>query len=56
MKKLKVPIPPFLLDEVTQAIMDLGIERMTITDVRGYGPHNGLRETYRGQEYGAPLQ
>jgi nitrogen regulatory protein P-II 1 len=51
MKKLEAVIQPYLLDDVKQALDKLGIDGMTVSDVRGHGRHNGHRQVYRGQEY-----
>jgi Nitrogen regulatory protein P-II len=44
-------IKPFKLDEVRQALLKLGLQGMTVTDVRGYGRQKGHTEIYRGAEY-----
>jgi len=51
MKKIEAIIKPFKLDEVKNALNDLGIKGMTITEVKGYGRQKGHREIYRGAEY-----
>ncbi|MBU0559476.1 MAG: P-II family nitrogen regulator [Bacteroidetes bacterium] len=51
MKKIEAIIRPFKLDEVKEALLELGIRGMTITEVRGYGRQKGHKETYRGSEY-----
>jgi nitrogen regulatory protein P-II 1 len=51
MKKIEAIIQPFKLDEVKAALQGLGIEGMTITEVRGHGRQKGHSETYRGHEY-----
>ena len=51
MKKITAIIKPFKLDEVKNALNDLGIKGMTITEVKGYGRQKGHREIYRGAEY-----
>lgn len=55
MKKLEAIIQPFKLDEVKQALHDLGVEGMTIMEVRGHGRQKGHTEVYRGQEYNVDL-
>ena len=51
MKKIEAVIQPFKLDEVKAALKGIGIDGMTITEVRGHGRQKGHREVYRGQEY-----
>ena len=51
MKKIEAIIQPFKLDEVKQSLQALGIEGLTITEVRGHGRQKGHTEVYRGQEY-----
>ncbi len=53
MKKLEAIIKPFKLEEVREALMALGIEGMTVSEVRGFGRQNGHTEIYRGSEYTA---
>jgi len=55
MKKIEAIIQPFKLDEVKDALQGLGIEGMTISEVRGHGRQKGHKETYRGQEYQVDL-
>jgi nitrogen regulatory protein P-II 1 len=55
MKKLEAIIQPFKLDEVKQALHDLGVEGITIMEVRGHGRQKGHTEVYRGQEYNVDL-
>jgi len=55
MKKVEAIIQPFKLDEVKTALQGMGIEGMTITEVRGHGRQKGHKETYRGQEYNVDL-
>jgi nitrogen regulatory protein P-II 1 len=55
MKKIEAIIQPFKLDEVKEALKAIGIDGMTITDVRGHGRQKGHREVYRGQEYNVDL-
>ncbi len=51
MKKIEAIIRPFKLDEVKEALLEIGVRGMTITEVRGYGRQKGHKETYRGSEY-----
>src|SRR5437870_12420290 len=51
MKKIEAVIQPFKLDEVKEALKAIGIDGMTITEVRGHGRQKGHKEVYRGQEY-----
>jgi nitrogen regulatory protein PII len=51
MKKIEAIIKPFKLEEVKEALTELGIEGMTITEVKGYGRQKGQTEIYRGTEY-----
>jgi nitrogen regulatory protein P-II 1 len=51
MKKIEAIIKPFKLDEVKDALSELGIHGMTITEVKGYGRQKGHTETFRGSEY-----
>ncbi|MDQ6962426.1 MAG: P-II family nitrogen regulator [Mariprofundaceae bacterium] len=51
MKKITAIIKPFKLDDVKDALTDLGITGMTVRDVRGYGRQKGHTELYRGAEY-----
>lgn len=51
MKKLEAIIKPFKLDEVKEALIEIGIRGMTVTEVRGYGRQKGQTELYRGSEY-----
>jgi nitrogen regulatory protein P-II 1 len=55
MKKLEAIIQPFKLDEVKSALDGLGVEGMTIMEVRGHGRQKGHTEIYRGQEYTVDL-
>jgi nitrogen regulatory protein P-II 2 len=50
-KLITAIIKPFKLDEVRAALTDLGVQGMTVTDVRGYGRQKGHTEIYRGAEY-----
>jgi nitrogen regulatory protein P-II 2 len=51
MKLIMAIIKPFKLDEVREALTRLGIEGMTVTEVKGYGRQKGHTEIYRGAEY-----
>jgi nitrogen regulatory protein P-II 1 len=55
MKKIEAIIQPFKLDAVKEALQGLGIDGMTISEVRGHGRQKGHREVYRGQEYNVDL-
>jgi nitrogen regulatory protein P-II 1 len=55
MKKIEAIVQPFKLDEVKQALMDIGVDGMTVTEVRGHGRQKGHKEVYRGQEYQVDL-
>ena len=51
MKKIEAIIKPFKLDEVKEALTEIGIQGMTVTEVRGFGRQKGHTEIYRGAEY-----
>ena len=51
MKLITAIIKPFKLDDVRKALVDLGIEGMTVTEVKGFGRQKGHTEVYRGAEY-----
>jgi nitrogen regulatory protein P-II 1 len=51
MKKIEAIIKPFKLDDVKEALIEAGIEGMTISEVKGYGRQQGHSELYRGAEY-----
>ncbi|HMA86824.1 MAG TPA: P-II family nitrogen regulator [Desulfosalsimonadaceae bacterium] len=51
MKKIEAIIKPFKLDDVREALNELGLQGMTITEVKGYGRQKGHKEIYRGAEY-----
>ena len=51
MKLITAIIKPFKLDDVRQALTSLGLEGMTVTEVKGYGRQKGHTEIYRGAEY-----
>ena len=55
MKKIEAIIQPFKLDEVKEALKSIGIDGMTIGEVRGHGRQKGHKEVYRGQEYQVDL-
>ena len=51
MKKIEAIVKPFKLDDVKEALNDIGIQGMTISEVKGYGRQKGHKEIYRGAEY-----
>jgi len=51
MKKVEVIIKPFKLDEVKEALGSVGVQGMTVTEVKGFGRQKGHKEIYRGAEY-----
>jgi len=51
MKKVEVILKPFKLDDVREALSDIGITGMTVTEVKGFGRQKGHTELYRGAEY-----
>ena len=55
MKKVEAIIQPFKLDAVKEALKAIGVDGMTITEVRGHGRQKGHKEVYRGQEYNVDL-
>jgi nitrogen regulatory protein P-II 1 len=55
MKKIEAIIQPFKLEEVKEALKAIGIDGMTVTEVRGHGRQKGHKEVYRGQEYTVDL-
>jgi nitrogen regulatory protein P-II 1 len=55
MKKIEAIIQPHKLDDVRDALKNLGIDGMTITEVRGHGRQKGHKEVYRGMEYEVDL-
>ncbi len=55
MKKIEAVIQPFKLDDVREALKGIGVDGMTIYDVRGHGRQKGHKEVYRGQEYEVDL-
>ena len=55
MKKIEAIIKPFKLEEVKDALSELGIDGMTVSEVKGFGRQKGHTEIYRGQEYNVDL-
>jgi len=51
MKKIEAVIKPFKLDEVKEALQDIGVQGMTVIEAKGYGRQKGHSELYRGAEY-----
>ncbi len=51
MRKVEAIIKPFKLDEVKEALNEIGIHGMTVTEIKGYGRQKGHKEIYRGAEY-----
>ena len=51
MKKIEAVIKPFKLDEVREALSEIGISGLTVTEVKGFGRQKGHTELYRGAEY-----
>lgn len=51
MKKVEAIVKPFKLDDVKDALAEIGISGMTISEVKGYGRQKGHKEIYRGAEY-----
>ena|SRR5579862_8427076 len=51
MKKIEAIIKPFKLEEVKDALADIGVEGMTVSEVKGFGRQKGHTEIYRGSEY-----
>jgi nitrogen regulatory protein P-II 1 len=51
MKKIEAVIKPFKLDEVKSALLAIGVQGMTVSEVRGFGRQKGHTELYRGAEY-----
>jgi nitrogen regulatory protein P-II 1 len=54
-KKLEAIVQPFKLDDVKDALVAIGVDGMTISEVRGHGRQKGHSEMYRGQEYNVDL-
>jgi nitrogen regulatory protein P-II 1 len=55
MKKIEAIIQPYKLDEVREALKTIGVDGMTVSEVRGHGRQKGHKEVYRGQEYKVDL-
>jgi nitrogen regulatory protein P-II 1 len=55
MKKIEAVVQPHMFDRVKEALHEIGIEGMTIVEVRGHGRQKGHKEIYRGQEYEVSL-
>ncbi|HSW49044.1 MAG TPA: P-II family nitrogen regulator [Bryobacteraceae bacterium] len=55
MKKIEAIIQPFKLEEVKDALKGIGVDGMTVSEVRGHGRQKGHKEVYRGQEYQVDL-
>jgi nitrogen regulatory protein P-II 1 len=55
MKKIEAIIQPHKLDEVKDALLGIGVDGMTVSEVRGHGRQKGHTETYRGHEYKVDL-
>ncbi|MCS6952491.1 MAG: P-II family nitrogen regulator [Bryobacterales bacterium] len=55
MKKIEAIIQPFKLEDVKEALKGIGIDGMTVSEVRGHGRQKGHKEVYRGQEYEVDL-
>src|SRR6185436_6335745 len=55
MMKLEAIIQPYKLDDVKEALTGIGIDGMTVSEVRGHGRQKGHKEVYRGQEYNVDL-
>ena len=53
MKIIEAIVKPFKLDEVREALVGMGVEGMTVTEVKGFGHQKGARESYRGVEFTA---
>ncbi|HCX90188.1 MAG: transcriptional regulator [Deltaproteobacteria bacterium CG12_big_fil_rev_8_21_14_0_65_43_10] len=51
MKKIEAIIKPFKLDDVKKALHEIGVQGMTVTEVKGFGRQKGHAEIYRGSEY-----
>ena len=51
MKKIEAIIKPFKLDDVKEAVLNLGVSGMTLVEVKGFGRQKGHKEIYRGSEY-----
>ncbi|HUG82869.1 MAG TPA: P-II family nitrogen regulator [Bryobacterales bacterium] len=55
MKRIEAIIQPYKMDDVREALKQIGVDGMTIYDVRGHGRQKGHKEVYRGQEYEVDL-
>jgi nitrogen regulatory protein P-II 1 len=55
MKKIEAIIQPFKLEDVKEALKEIGVDGLTIAEVRGHGRQKGHKEVYRGQEYHVDL-
>ena len=55
MKKIEAVVQPFKMEEVKEALKNIGIDGMTISEVRGHGRQKGHKEIYRGMEYQVDL-
>lgn len=55
MKKVEAIIQPHKLEEVKEALLGIGVQGMTVSEVRGHGRQKGHKEVYRGQEYQVDL-
>jgi nitrogen regulatory protein P-II 1 len=55
MKKIEAIIQPYKLDDVKEALKSIGVDGMTISEVRGHGRQKGHKEVYRGMEYEVDL-
>ena len=51
MKKVEAVVKPFKLDEVKEALQEVGIQGLSVTEAKGFGRHKGHTELYRGAEY-----
>ncbi len=51
MKKIEAIIKPFKLDDVREAVQEMGVQGITVTEVKGFGRQKGHAEVYRGSEY-----
>jgi nitrogen regulatory protein P-II 1 len=51
MKKIEAIIKPFKLDEVVEALSEIGVEGVSVTEIRGFGRQKGRTEIYKGAEY-----
>jgi nitrogen regulatory protein P-II 1 len=51
MKKIEAVIKPFKLDEVKEGLINMGVQGLTVSEVKGFGRQKGHREVYRGAEY-----